>query len=196
MLKVGVTGGIGSGKTMVCRVFQTLGVPVFNADEAGRSLLRTDERVKAAVRALLGNGVFEDGFPVSSKIAAAVFGNPELLASLNAIIHPATIAAANQWVAAQTTPYVIKEAAIFFESGTYTEMDVMVGVSAPLEVRISRAMARSGMTRDEVLARINRQMDEAEKMRRCRFVLVNDDVQPLLPQVLKLHQTLLGLSRG
>ena len=194
MLKVGVTGGIGSGKTIVCRVFQTLGVPVFNADDAGRYLLRNNVQVKAAVRSLLGDGVFENGFPVPSKIASAVFGNPELLAGLNAIIHPATIAAANDWMSAQHTPYVIKEAAIFFESGTFTEMDVMVGVSAPLEVRINRAMARSGMTRDDVLSRINRQMDEAEKMRRCKFVLVNDDVRPLLPQVLELHQALLSLT--
>ena len=140
MLKVGVTGGIGAGKSVVCRVFETLGIPVFNADLAARHLLENDAATVAAVKRLLGDEVNIDGVPDRAAIATRVFGRPELLQQLNTIIHPATIAYGEAWMEAQTTPYVIKEAAIFFESGSHKHMDVMIGVFAPLETRITRAL--------------------------------------------------------
>lgn len=194
MLKVGVTGGIGAGKSVVCRVFRTLGIPVFNADDTAKQLMETDPALVTAIQSLFGNNIYMDGRLDRKKLAAIVFEQPALLQQLNELVHPATIAYGNQWMATQTSPYVIKEAAIFFESGSYKEMDVMIGVSAPENIRINRAMQREGMTREKVLQRIASQMDDTEKMSRCDYVIINDDTTAIIPQVLQVHQALLGKS--
>jgi dephospho-CoA kinase len=191
MLKVGITGGIGSGKSIVCRVFSTLGIPVFNADDAARHLMDTDAALRQSIIDLLGAEAYNGTTPNRDLIAAKVFHDPALLQGLNALVHPATIAYARRWMEAQTAAYIIKEAAIFFESGTHTDMDVMIGVSAPEELRIERAMKRGSVPREKVLAVIARQMPDKEKMRRCNHVISNNDVLPVLPQVLQLHQLLL-----
>jgi dephospho-CoA kinase len=191
MLKAGVTGGIGSGKTMVCQVFQTLGIPVFNADNAARYLMENDAELARSIRKLLGEEVYTDGKLNRANVSAIVFSDPEKLAQLNALVHPVTIRYSRDWVAAQNAPYTIKEAAILFESGSYKDMDVTIGVFAPQELRIQRAMQRSGLSRDEVLGIISRQMDEDEKMKRCDHVIINDDITAVLPQVLGLHELLL-----
>ena len=190
MLKVGITGGIGSGKSTVCRVFTTLGIPVFNADDAGRYLMDTDEKLKESIRHLLGSDSYLNGKPDRTRIASIVFSDPAKLTLLNELVHPATIQYAEQWMKEQIAPYIIKEAAIFFESGSYKSMDVMVGISAPPELRIQRAMGRSGSTRQEILNRISRQMDEDEKMKRCDYIIVNDEQTAIIPQVLELHKIL------
>lgn len=194
MLSVGITGGIGSGKSTACRIFELLGIPVFYADEAARRLMDEDPDLRAAISRLLGPDVYENDILDRKKVSASVFGDPERLQALNALVHPAARKAANDWAKRQTTPYTLKEAAIFFESGTAADMDLMIGVSAPKELRISRAMDRSGLSREQVLARMSEQMDEEEKMSRCQFVIINDDQQALIPQVLGLHQKLLALS--
>ncbi len=194
MLKVGITGGIGSGKSVVCQVFNTLGIPVFNADLAARFLMENDQPLVQSIKSLLGSEVYNNGTLDRPKVASIIFGKPELLAKLNALVHPATIKYANDWLEKQTAPYAIKEAAIFFECGSYSEMDVMIGVYAPQELRISRAMSRGKQTRDEVLSIIARQMKEEEKMKRCDYVITNDDVAAVLPQVLKLHEELMQRS--
>jgi len=195
MLKVGITGGIGSGKSVVCEVFKTLGIPVFNADDTARYLMENDETLIAGIRRLLGNEVYTDGKLDRKKVSAIVFLEPEKLRSLNALVHPATINYSKRWIANQTAPYIIKEAAIFFETGSNKDMNVMIGVSAPKELRIQRAMHRSGITREKVLTIMAQQMNEEEKMRRCDFVIVNDDRTPVLPQVQKIHELLLEKSR-
>lgn len=194
MLKVGVTGGIGAGKSVVCRVFHTLGIPVFNADDTAKQLMETDPALVTAIQSLFGNNIYMDGRLDRKKLAAIVFEQPALLQQLNALVHPATIVYGNQWMAAQTSPYVIKEAAIFFESGSYKEMDVIIGVSAPENIRIGRAMQREGMTREKVMHRIASQMDDAGKMSRCDYVIINDGTTAIIPQVLQIHQALLGKS--
>lgn len=194
MLKVGVTGGIGAGKSVVCRVFQTLGIPVFNADDTAKQLMESDPALVTAIQSLFGSNIYIDGRLDRKNLAAIVFEQPALLQQLNALVHPVTIAYGNQWMAAQTAPYVIKEAAIFFESGSYKEMDVMIGVSAPENIRISRALEREGMTREKVMQRIASQMDDAEKMSRCDYVVVNDGGTAIIPQVLNIHQKLLAKS--
>ena len=194
MLKVGITGGIGSGKSVVCQVFNTLGIPVFNADLAARFLMENDQPLVQSIKSLLGSEVYNNGILDRPKVASIIFGKPELLAKLNALVHPVTIKYANDWLIKQTAPYAIKEAAIFFESGSYSEMDVMIGVYAPQELRISRAMSRGKQTRDEVLNIIARQMNEEEKMKRCDYVITNDEVAAVLPQVLKLHEELMQRS--
>lgn len=191
MLKAGITGGIGSGKTIVCQVFTALGIPVFNADETARYLMENDAILADGITGLLGESVYVSGKLDRQKVSAMVFNDPGKLARLNALVHPATISYAQQWMAEQTTPYVIKEAAIFFESGSNKDMDVMIGVYAPEELRINRAMMRSNLNKEQVLAIVAKQMNEEEKMKHCDHVIINDDVTAILPQVLQLHQQLL-----
>ena len=192
MLKVGITGGIGAGKSVVCRVFETLGIPVFNADEMAKTLMETDSGLIAAIKRLFGDNIYTGGKLDRKELAAIVFEQPLLLEQLNEIIHPATISYGRKWMEEQNAPYTIKEAAIFFESGSDKEMDLMIGVFAPGELRIKRAMQRPGMTREKVLQRMASQMDDAEKMRRCDFVITNNDIAALVPQVTSLHKILLG----
>jgi dephospho-CoA kinase len=189
MLKVGITGGIGSGKSTVCAFFEVLGIPVFYADEAARTMMDSDAHLRAGIADLFGPGIYVSGRLDRTALSQAVFGFPERLAALNALVHPATIAAAERWMQAQRSPYVIKEAAIFFESGSNVGMDIMIGVRAPRELRMQRAMNR-GLSREDVSARMSRQMDEEEKMRRCDYVIANDDVQAVIPQVLHLDDLL------
>ena len=190
MLKVGITGGIGSGKSYVCQVFNALGIPVFNADDTARYLMENDAALIQGIRNLLGGDVYVAGKLDRAKVSAIIFQSPEKLEQLNALVHPATISYAKEWFEKQQAPYVIKEAAIFFESGSYTDMDLMIGVYAPQELRIQRAMKRNNLSREKVLSIIAQQMDEDEKMKRCDHVIVNDDVTAVLPQVLKLHEQL------
>ncbi len=190
MLKVGITGGIGSGKSIVCQVFTTLGIPVFDADDAAKFLMDHDAALKTNIRSLLGEDVYRNGILDRAKVAGIVFKEPEKLKALNALVHPATIAYSNVWMHKQESAYVIKEAAIFFESGSYKDMDIMIGVSAPMELRIRRAMERSKASRDEILQRISQQMDEDEKMKRCDYIIRNDEVYAVIPQVLSIHEKL------
>lgn len=194
MLKVGITGGIGSGKSVVCQVFKTLGIPVFNADDAAHYLMENDTTLVQSIQWVLGDDVYKNGKLDREKVSKIIFNEPAKLQQLNAIVHPATISYANAWIEKQKAPYVIKEAAIFFESGSFKDIDVMIGVYAPKELRIQRAMNRSGISREQVLAIMSRQMDEEEKMKRCDHVITNDDVTPVLPLILELHKLLLNKS--
>jgi dephospho-CoA kinase len=191
MLKVGITGGIGSGKSTVCQVFQTLGIPVFKADDAARYLMEHDATLICSIKQLFGDDAYENEKLVRGRVSSLVFNNDALLAKLNALIHPATIAYSREWMGQQNTPYVLKEAAIFFESGSNKEMDVMIGVWAPVEVRIDRTIKRGNTTEEKVRSIIAHQMDEQEKMNLCDFVINNDGSEAIIPQVLALHQKLL-----
>lgn len=192
MLKAGITGGIGSGKTTVCQVFETLGIPVFYADVEVRHLVNTEPSVIAEIQSLFGADIYRDGLLDRRQVASIVFADKYKLEQLNAITHPAAIAAAKRWMEQQTTPYALKEAALFFETGSHKNMDVMIGVYAPLEVRISRVMTREHISRQEVLDRIGKQMNEEEKMKQCDFVITNDEQNAIIPQVLALHRQLLA----
>jgi len=191
MFRVGITGGIGSGKTTICQVFETLGIPVFYADKAGKYVLEQDPEVIESVKEIFGAEVYENGVLNRERVAAIVFKSPELLQDLNAVVHPAVIRLGKEWMEQQASPYVLKEAAIFFESGSYQEMDVMIGVFAPVKTRILRVMERDKVPQEKVSERMSYQMDEDEKMSRCDFVITNDDMQAVLPQILKIHELLL-----
>ncbi len=191
MLKAGITGGIGSGKSVVCQVFTALGIPVFNADDAAKYLMENDPVLVKKIKALFGDTVYIEGRLDRTQVSAVVYQHPQLLQQLNALVHPATIAYSRQWLDAQTSvPYIIKEAAIFFESGSSADMDVMIGVYAPKELRLKRTVARNGFSEEKVLDIMAQQMDEDEKMKRCNYVIVNDDKIAVLPQVLQLHEIL------
>lgn len=194
MLKIGLTGGIGSGKSTVAKIFEVLGIPVYYADDAAKQIMNTDKELKAALIKHFGDQTYQNDELNRPWLASIVFGDTEKLKLLNSLTHPATIRDANRWIQQQTSTYIIKEAALMFESDAYKYLDKIVGVSAPVELRIKRAMERDHVTRDEVLSRMNRQMNEEEKMKRCDFVIFNDEQQLILPQVLNLHERFLTMT--
>ena len=194
MLRVGLTGGIGSGKTTVAKIFELLNVPVYYADDASKRLYHTDKDLIASIKKNFGEDVYTGDQLNRSKLAAIVFNDPEKLDLLNELVHPPTIRDAEEWMKKQTAPYVIKEAALLFESGSASGLDFIIGVKAPSHFRIKRVMERDGLTREEILNRANRQIDEDIKMRLCDFVIVNNDQELVIPQVLELHDHLLKMS--
>ncbi|MEP7280294.1 MAG: dephospho-CoA kinase, partial [Bacteroidota bacterium] len=185
---------MGSGKTTVAAIFETLGIPVYQADDAAKRLMNEDETLKTALVQAFGETVYYNGLLNKAYLADAVFNNPEQLALLNALVHPATIADAEKWMLQQTTPYAIKEAAIIFETGSQQYLNYIIGVYAPTALRIQRSMARTGSSLEEVKVRMDQQMDDDMKMKRCDTVIINDEQQALIPQVIKLHEILLQLS--
>ncbi len=194
-VKIGLTGGIGSGKSTVAGIFKVLGIPVFDADSAARNIMNEDEGLRTQIINAFGEEAYQ-GYTIDRKyIAAIVFNDPFKLEQLNAIVHPATIAAAETWMSKQHTSYAVKEAALFFESGSAAGLDYVVGVFAPQALRIKRVMDRDGVTRQEVLARMSRQIDEDIKRRLCDFVVVNDEQQLLIPQVTALHEKFIELHK-
>lgn len=195
MLKVGLTGGIGSGKSTVAKIFGVLGVPVYFADEAAKRIMNTDPDLKKIIVQHFGEDSYRDDRLNRSYIALIVFNNKEKLELLNAITHPATIRDAERWMEQQSSPYAIKEAALIFESGSGENLDHIIGVYAPPALRIKRTMDRDNISRDEVVQRMNRQIDENIKMKLCDSVIVNDELQLVTTQVLRLHQELLRLAR-
>lgn len=194
-LKIGLTGGIGSGKSTVAKLFEVFGVPVYYADQAAKRLLNEDEGLKSSIKKLFGENAYVDGKVNRQYLAAIVFNDPLKLAQLNALVHPVTIADGNKWLSQQEATYAIKEAALIFESKVDSYLDYVIGVYAPASLRIERAMKRDHITSEDVLARMKRQMDEGEKMRLCDFVITNDETLPVIPQALKIHQQLLGLAK-
>lgn len=194
MLKIGLTSGIGSGKSTVAKVFETLGVPVFYADDAAKELMNKNEELKQQIILHFGNDVYENNLLNRKNLAQKVFNNPTQLQLLNSIIHPATIKNANDWFAKQTASYCIKEAALIFESGSQQNLDYVIGVYAPTPLRLQRVMQRDGITKEEVQQRMSKQINETIKMRLCNFVITNDEQELLIPQVVRLHEKLLLLS--
>ena len=194
MLKIGLTGGIGSGKSTVAKIFETLGIPVYYADAEAKRLMNSSETLKKVIRQNFGEATYENDQLNRKYLGGIVFNNPEKLELLNALIHPVTINDAEQWMQQQSAPYSIKEAALLFESGAAENLDFIVGVYAPQALRIKRVMKRDGLTTDEIMKRINRQVNEEMKMKLCDFVITNNEQELLIPQVLKLHQHFSGLS--
>ena len=195
MLKIGITGGIGSGKSTVAKVFEVLDIPVYYADDAAKRLMNEDEQLKEKIQLQFGNEVYKNGQLDKKHLANIVFKSPQQLALLNALVHPATLQDAERWMQKQSTAYAIKEAALIFESGAHEHLDYVIGVTAPAPLRILRTMQRDGITREEVIARLDKQMDDTIKMKLCDFVINNDEQEMLLPQILSLHEKLLTLSK-
>ena len=156
--------------------------------------MENDEVLVKAIKLLLGDEVYNNQQLQREKVSAVIFKHPEKLEALNALVHPATITYGNEWKAKQIAPYVLKESALLFESGSYMESDFIIGVFAPVELRISRTMKRSDISREKVLSIMGNQLAEEEKMKRCNHVINNDDMHPILPQVLHLNDLLLELA--
>jgi dephospho-CoA kinase len=193
---VGITGGIGSGKSVVSKVINTIGYPVYDADGEAAAILDSDVVVKDAVKSLLGEKAFlANGLPDRTYISTAVFGNAQLLQSLNAIIHPAVHEHFRQWVLKNySNKLLFKEAAIMFESGSYKLMDKIVGVVAPEEIRINRVIARDHKTEEAIRSIIARQLPTAELTKKCDYVIENDEHQLVIPQVLAIIDQLKEVS--
>ena len=194
-LRIGLTGGIGSGKSMVAHLFTVLGIPVFDADTAAKEIMETDAGLRKALVDKFGPQTFTDEHLNRKYLANIVFKDSYQLEILNALVHPYTIAAAEKWSSEQNAPYTVKEAALFFEAGSAVGFDYMIGVNTPEHLRIKRVMDRDGVTREEVKARMQKQIPEEIKMRLCDFVILNDDQHLLIPQVLKLHRQFLQESK-
>lgn len=195
MLKIGITGGIGSGKTTVCKLFQLQNIPVFYADQQAKEIMQTDKQLVDDLKAAFGMDVYsEEGILNRSKLAALVFNDKEKLQKLNSLVHPAVFKAFDTWVKQQTAPYVLKEAALLFESGSYKDCDYIILVKSPQDLKISRIIERDSITEADVLKRMNKQLSDEEKEQRSDFIIYNDEVQMLIPQVLELHGKFLKLS--
>ncbi len=190
MLKVGITGGIGTGKTVVAKIFETLGVPVYYADSAAKEIINTNPTVKENIIAQFGPESYVQGKLNTPYISNIVFKDKDKLQTLNKITHPVVIEHSRNWLLQQRGNYALKEAALLFESGSYKELDIIIGITAPLETRIERVMQRDNITREAVLDKMGKQMDEEEKMNKCDYLIYNDDTQLVIPQVLELNTIL------
>lgn len=202
MIKIGITGGIGSGKTTVCRIFNTLGVPVYNSDLNAKILTDTDPTIIRQITELFGHDAYitrrdENGQTTillnRGLISGMVFNNSYLLEALNKIIHPAVERDFMQWASRQSFHYVLQEAAILFESGADKKLDAIVTVTAPLALRIKRTMQRDGIDENTVRKRIDNQIDEQERILRADYIIEADDRHLIIPQILDLHNKFLQL---
>ena len=194
VLRVGLTGGIGSGKTTVAKIFELLGIPVYYADDAAKKIMNEDYELKAAIQKQFGAEAYKNGELNRAYLSTKVFNDAFQLEILNSLVHPATIRDAARWMEGQKSSYTIKEAALIFESGSAEYLDYVIGVYAPAQLRIERTMERNHVGLDDVTQRMNKQLDEDMKMKLCDFVIYNDEKHLLIPQVIELHQKLLRLS--
>jgi len=196
MLRVGLTGGIGSGKSTIAGIFEVLGIPVSYADREAKRVMNEDPVLKDQIIRHFGEAAYAGGQLNRPWLAAQVFSNQEKLDLLNSLVHPATIATGQKWMKEQAgrAPYAIREAALIFESHTAGHLDFIIGVSAPASLRIERTLQRDGITREQVLQRMKSQLDEEMKMKLCDAVIINDDAHAVIPQVLEIHKELVRRS--
>ncbi len=195
-MKAGITGGIGSGKSIVAAIFKSLGIPVYNADEAAKRLMNENKVLHHELQQLFGVEIFpNDKIFDRKKLAATVFHQPILLQKLNALVHPVVNKDYLQWQTIQTAPYTIREAAILFESETHIDLDAVIMVDAPEQIRIERIKKRDGRSELEIKA-IMKQQWPSEKIRsKANFIIENDGSNAVIQQVLQIHQQLLDNVR-
>ncbi|MBN1416550.1 MAG: dephospho-CoA kinase [Bacteroidales bacterium] len=196
MIKVGVTGGIGSGKTTACKVFECLGVPVYYADEAARLLVDSDQDIRNSLIALFGNDIYEGNTLNRTLFASLVFNNRQLLEAANQIIHPSVRADFNSWVRMhESKDYVIEEAAILFESGSNALIDKCITIVSPVEIRIKRIIKRPGMTSERIKSIMANQWTDEKKVKLSDFVVINDEKSLIIPQILFIHRQLTVINK-
>lgn len=192
MIKLGITGGIGSGKSTVCKVFRALGVPVFEADVEAKKLMNENEQVKQQLMKRYGGNLYVSSGLNRGLLAEIIFNNKSEIEFVNSIVHPSVQNKFNTWYAQQNSPYVIEEAAILFESGGYVKMDATILVTAPIDERIQRVMQRDNTTREQVMNRINNQWSDEKKIKLATYVINNSDEQLIIPELIKIHQEMLN----
>jgi dephospho-CoA kinase len=192
-LKVGITGGIGAGKTVVADIFSTLGIPVLDTDALAKWIINHNGKVRKQIFTLFGPTAYAlNGKYNSPYVAEKVFNNPALLEKLNAIVHPQVHIEAQKWQAKQhDAPYTIRESALMIQAGQAPLLDALIVVVAPIEIRIQRVMARNQKTREQVEARIASQMSDREMLQHASFVIDNSGEEPLIEQVMRVHESLI-----
>ena len=189
--RIGITGGIGSGKTTVCKIFESMGIPVYYADDWAKWLIENDPNIVAGIQQIFGNEAYIDGVYQRSYVASIVFNDKEKLAQLNALVHPAVEKHSQQWHWEQIdAPYTLKEAALMIESGGHHFLDGLIVVTAPEALRIARTVARDGSEPAMVQRRIANQWPESDKVALADWVICNDGEHPIVPQVWEIHQIL------
>ncbi len=195
VIKLGVTGGIGSGKTSVCRVFGVLGIPVFSADEVAREVMDIDTGIILRINTIAGKNLYAGGSLDRAELARLIFNNNRLLERVNSLVHPVVFARFREWEKKQETPYVIMEAAILFESGASKIVDRILTMVAPIEERVDRVIHRSNLTREQVIERMRNQMDDSERIKNADYVIHNSENDMIIPAVLKIHEEILQLVK-
>jgi len=191
IMKLGITGGIGSGKTSVCRVFSVLGIPVFFADPEANLIMNNDEKIIREINKLASDDLYPGGVLDRKKLASLIFNDQDLLSKVNSLVHPVVFDNFRLWTAIQTTPYVIMEAAILFESGASELVDRVATVITPVEERIARVTKRNTLSRKQVIERINNQMNDSERIKRSDYVINNSENEMIIPAILKIHEDIL-----
>ena len=187
-ITVGLTGGIGSGKTIISQIFKSFNVPIYNSDQRARWLMENNLELKNKLTQTLGNIYNNDGSLNKPLLRQIIFSNPKKREIVNSIVHPIVNNDFEQWSKQIKAKYLIKESALLFESGNYKNLNYTITVYCPLELRIKRLMVRDNISREETLKKINSQMDDKLKLRLADFLIINDNYTPLLPQVINLHK--------
>ena len=194
MIAVGLTGGIGSGKSTVARMFEKLGIPVFYADKESKEILTTNQQIKEKLSALFGEELYKGEKLNRAFLAAQIFRDKDALQKVNNIVHPAVAERFLAWSKEQNAPYVLQEAAILFETGGYKRFDKNILVTAPKQLRISRIKQRDNVSEEEINQRMQNQWEESHKLPLADFVILNDESEMLLPQILRIHEDLLKIA--
>lgn len=195
MLLIALTGGIGSGKTLVGHMFQTLGIPVYVADNEAKRLMYRDKALKLKIKSLLGRGAYHRNGRLNRQfVSKKIFNDKKLLDKINQIVHPAVQNDFRRWASIQQAPYVIEESALIYEIKAQSRFDKVILVSAEKELRIKRVMARDGVTRNQVLNRMKKQLDEKAKINLANFVIKNNGIESLIQQVYSIHNKLLKIK--
>lgn len=191
MKKIGLTGGIGSGKSIVSRIFSCLQVPVFSADDEAKIIMESDQDVQMALKELFGEQLYSGGKLNKNMLGELIFNNKMNIANVNAIVHPVVVERFNRWAENNAeSDFIIMEAAIIFETGVNRYLDMVINITAPEELRIDRVCKRDGVSKEKVIARINNQLTEKERIRNADINIVNDEKSMLLPQVLEVRRIL------
>ena len=185
-IKIGLTGGIGSGKTFVGAIFSKLGFPVFNADIEAKKCMSENEILKQEIKNVFGNQIYKKGLLQNKMLAEIVFNDTQRLKELNKLVHPVVKQIFELWCIKQNSQTVIKEAAILFESNSHLSLDKVICVTASEEARIERIIKRDNISREQVVNRIERQMLQYEKMKLSDFIIINDNEELLMPQILRI----------
>ena len=194
MFKIGLTGGIGSGKTTVAQVFEKLGVPVFYADLETKKCMQSDVVLIKQLKATFGNNIYVDRMLQKDRLASIIFNDDSALQTINRLVHPAMQRVFDEWCSSQNASYVLKEAAILFESGSDKVLDKIVCVSAPDDLRKQRVMKRDGIKESQVSERMSKQWEQSRKIELAHFHILNDEKQLIIPQILEIHSLLLKQS--
>jgi dephospho-CoA kinase len=191
MLSIGLTGGIGSGKSTIARVFEILGVPVYYADKRARWLMENNPDLRESLIKHFGVATYQEESLNRKHLANLVFNNPDNLKLLNSIVHPFSIRDSKEWMKAQQTDYAIKEAALIYESGTQADFDLIICVFAPKPLRIKRTMQRDKITREQVIERMDNQIDPDIARKLCNIVIDNDEAKLITPKLVALHHQII-----